>query len=86
MDSDKHELAAMLVKQDPSVINQFKEVLMNILISYFKNNIVLLNNLVEISEKIIMKKKDLELLISILIERPREKIQVDIAEDIDVSK
>jgi hypothetical protein len=59
---------------------------MNILISYFKNNIVLLNNLVEISEKIIMKKEDLELLISTLIERPREKVSVDIAEEIDVSK
>jgi hypothetical protein len=75
MDSDKNELASKLEKQDPAVINLFKEVLMKILISYFKNNIVLLNNLVEISEKIIMKKEDLELLISILIERPREKSQ-----------
>jgi hypothetical protein len=57
MDSDKDELAFKLEKQDPSVINQFKEVLMNILISYFKNNIVLLNNLVEISEKIIIKRR-----------------------------
>jgi hypothetical protein len=73
MESDKNELASKLEKQDPSVINQFKETFMNILISYFKNNIMLLNNLVEISEKIIMKKEDLKLLISILLERPREK-------------
>jgi hypothetical protein len=78
---NSNEVASKLDAQDPTRINQFKETFMNILISYFKNNIILLNNLVELSDKIIMKKEDLALLISILIERPKESVFID---DIDV--
>jgi hypothetical protein len=39
----------------PNNIKQFKEALISILISYFKDNVILLNNLVELSDKIITK-------------------------------
>jgi hypothetical protein len=43
----------------PQNISEFKEALIAVLISYFKNNIVLLNNLIELSDKIITKIDDL---------------------------
>jgi hypothetical protein len=64
----------------PKNVKQFKETFMNILIGYFKNNIILLNNLVELSEKIIMKVDDLELLISILLEIDRSKVMLEVEE------
>jgi hypothetical protein len=39
----------------PQNISEFKEALIAVLISYFKNNVVLLNNLIELSDKIITK-------------------------------
>jgi hypothetical protein len=36
-------------------ISEFKEALIAVLISYFKNNVVLLNNLIELFDKIITK-------------------------------
>jgi hypothetical protein len=51
----------------PSNIKLFKDAFMDILIGYFKNNIILLNNLIELSEKIITKVNDLQLLISLLL-------------------
>jgi hypothetical protein len=39
----------------------------NFMISHFKNNVVLLNNLIELSDKIITKIDDLQLLISFLL-------------------
>ena len=53
---------------------------MIILISYFKNNVILLNNLVELSEKIITKLDDLKLLISLLIDTQPTSIYVDVQE------
>jgi hypothetical protein len=64
----------------PLNIKQFKETLMTILISYFKNNIILLNNLVELSDKIITKLSDLTLLISLLLDIGQDKIQIDVEE------
>jgi hypothetical protein len=64
----------------PTNIKVFKETFMNILIGYFKNNIILLNNLVELSEKIIMKVDDLQLLISILLEIDRSKVMIEVEE------
>jgi hypothetical protein len=64
----------------PDNIKQFKEALILILISYFKNNIILLNNLAELSEKIVTKVDDLKLLISLLTEEPISNIYIDVEE------
>jgi hypothetical protein len=64
----------------PDNIKQFKEALMGILISYFKNNIVLLNNLVELSDKIITKIDDLQLLISLLLDVPVSEVIINVEE------
>jgi hypothetical protein len=67
----------------PDNIKQFKETLMGILISYFKNNIVLLNNLVELSDKIITRIDNLQLLISLLLNVPVSEVIIN-AEEITV--
>jgi hypothetical protein len=64
----------------PDNIKQFKEALILILISYFKNNVILLNNLVELSDKIVTKIDDLKLLISLLIEEPITAINIVVEE------
>jgi hypothetical protein len=64
----------------PKNISYFKEVFLDILIKYFKNNVVLISNLVELSDKIIMKKDDLEYLISILLEIDRKNIDIEVEE------
>jgi hypothetical protein len=64
----------------PSNIKLFKDAFMDILIGYFKNNIILLNNLIELSEKIITKVNDLQLLISLLLEVDRSNILIDVEE------
>jgi hypothetical protein len=51
----------------PKNISEFKEALIAVLISYFKNSVVLLNNLIQLSDKIITKIDDLRLLIVLLI-------------------
>jgi hypothetical protein len=68
------------IPESPDNITHFKETLMSILISYFKNNVILLNNLVELSDKIITKIEDLRLLISILIEEPMSAVYIDVEE------
>jgi hypothetical protein len=42
----------------------------HLLVSYFKNNVILSNNLIELSDKIITKMDDLRLLLSLLISVP----------------
>jgi hypothetical protein len=64
----------------PDSIKQFKEALISILISYFKNNVILLNNLVEFSEKIITKIEDLRLLVSLLIEESPTAVNIEVEE------
>jgi hypothetical protein len=64
----------------PDNIKQFKEALISILISYFKNNVILLNNLVELSEKIITKIEDLRLLIPLLIEESPTVVNIEVEE------
>jgi hypothetical protein len=62
----------------PQNITEFKEVFFTVLISYFKNNVVLLNNLIELSDKIITKIDDLRLLISLLLSIPKADVQVEV--------
>jgi hypothetical protein len=50
----------ILKKSDtPEKISEFKEAFIAVPISYFKNNVVLLNNFIELSDKIITKIDDL---------------------------
>jgi hypothetical protein len=53
--------------QTPEIIKIFKEYLLLTLIDYFKNDIILLNNLLEISKYIVFKEEDIIKLISILV-------------------
>jgi hypothetical protein len=71
-----HESTTLSVKKSdtPPNINEFKEVLIAVLISYFKNNVVLLNNLIELSDKIITKIDDLRLLIDLLLSIPKTDV------------
>jgi hypothetical protein len=64
----------------PNNIKEFKEALMAILISYFKNNVILLNNIVELSDKIKTKIDDLQLLISLLLDVPIADVVVQVEE------
>jgi hypothetical protein len=66
--------------ESPNNIKEFKEALTAILISYFKNNIVLLNNIVELSDKIITKIDDLQLLISLLLDIQIEDVLIQVEE------
>jgi hypothetical protein len=50
------------------------------LISYFKNNVVLLNNLNELSDKIITKIDDLRLLIASLLSIQKADVQIEVEE------
>jgi hypothetical protein len=63
----------------PQDISEFKEALVEVLISYFKNNILLLNNLIELS-KIVTKIDDLRLLIALLLSIPKTDVQVEVEE------
>jgi Ser-tRNA(Ala) deacylase AlaX len=79
----KSDSSQSIRSESPINIKQFKEALILILISYFKNNVVLLNNLVELSDKIITKIDDLRLLVSLLIEESPAAVNIEI-EEIDV--
>jgi hypothetical protein len=72
--------SAILRTETPDNIKRFKETFMLILISYFKNNVILLNNLVELSEKIITKIDDLKQLISLLTEVTTDNIDIVVEE------
>jgi hypothetical protein len=64
----------------PQNISEFKEALIVVLISYFKSNVVLLNNLIELSDKIITKIDDLRPLISLLLSVPALDVGIEVEE------
>jgi hypothetical protein len=66
--------------ETPNNIKQFKEAFISVLISYLKNNVILLNNFVELSDKIITKIEDLRLLISLLIEESTAAVNIEVEE------
>jgi hypothetical protein len=69
------EISTIVKKSDtPQNISEFKEALIAVLMSYFKNNVVLPNNLIELSDKIITKIDDLRLLISLLLSIPKADV------------
>jgi hypothetical protein len=53
--------------QTPEIIKLFRDYLLITLIQYFKDEIILCNNVIETSKRIIMKEIDLKKLIAILI-------------------
>jgi hypothetical protein len=72
-------LAISSVKS-PAVIDnvsKFKDQFTAYLIEYFKNDMVLLNNVLEVSDKIVFKMDDLKVLISTLLEIETSAIQVE---------
>jgi hypothetical protein len=74
-------LPAIVKKSDtPQNISKFKEALISIHISYFKSNVVLLNNLIELFDMIITKLDDLRLLIALLLSIPKADVQVKVEE------
>jgi hypothetical protein len=64
----------------PQNISEFKEALIAVLISYFRNNVVLLNNLIRLFDKIITKIEDLRLLLALLLSIPKSDVQVEVEE------
>jgi hypothetical protein len=67
----------------PENITQFKETFLEILINYFTDEYVLLQNIIEFSKKIVMKEADLKKLIAILVtdgDSSRINIEYDIPE------
>jgi hypothetical protein len=67
----------------PENITQFKETFLEILINYFKNEYVLLQNNIEFSKKKVMKEADLKKLIAVLVrdgDTGRINIEYDIPE------
>jgi hypothetical protein len=53
--------------QTPEIIKIFKEYLLLTLIDYFKNDLILFNNLLEVFKHIVFKEEDIIKLISILV-------------------
>jgi hypothetical protein len=69
----------------PDNVRKFKDLFTKTLIEYFKNDIILLNNLLEISDKIVFKMEDLVLIIATLLDIETSKITITY-EDIITSK
>jgi Golgi nucleoside diphosphatase len=61
----------------PENVRNFKDVFTSILISYFKNDMILINNLLEISSKIVFKIDDLKQILATLLETDVTKINVE---------
>jgi hypothetical protein len=51
----------------PEIIKVFKEYLVKTILDYFKNELILLNNILEVSKYIVFREEDLIKLISILV-------------------
>jgi hypothetical protein len=51
----------------PAIIKLFKDYLLLTLINYFKEDLILINNVIELSKQIVMKEEDLKKLIAILV-------------------
>jgi hypothetical protein len=64
--ADKEEIV-IAPSTTPQMIKSFKDQLLIILINYFKQDVILLNNLIELSKYLIMKEDDLKHLIAILV-------------------
>jgi hypothetical protein len=75
----KKLLPEIIEKSQPTkIIKIFKEYLLLTLINYFKNDLILLNNFLEISKHIIFRKEDIIKLKSILVtEHDVSRIKID---------
>jgi hypothetical protein len=63
--------------QTPDNVKNFKDLFTRTLIGYFKNDIFLINNLLEISDKIVFKLDDLKQILAALIEVDVSKINIE---------
>jgi hypothetical protein len=73
--------------QTQEIIKTFKEYLLLTLINYFKNDIILLNNLLEVFKHIVFKEEDIINLISILVtdgDVSRIKIEYELPDNFNV--
>jgi hypothetical protein len=69
----------------PETIKIFKDYLLQVLINYFKDEFVLMNNIAEFSKKIVFKEEHLKKLIAILVtenDETRIHIEYDVPEKI----
>jgi hypothetical protein len=66
--------------EDTNNLKLFKENLLRILISYFGKNLVLLNNVVELSDGVVTNLDDLTTLVAIITNQPKDKVRVVIKE------
>jgi NH3-dependent NAD+ synthetase len=66
--------------EDTNNLNLFKENLLRILISYFGKNLVLLNNVVELSDGVVTNFDDLTTLVAIITGQSKEQVRVVIKE------
>jgi hypothetical protein len=73
----KSSSAEILMTRSPDNIRRFKDQFTAFLIEYFKNDMILLNNLLEVSDKIVLKIDDLKTLIGILLEIEPAGISVE---------
>jgi hypothetical protein len=64
---EENKLIQIEKYQTPEIIKTFKEYLLLTLIDYFKNEMILLNNIIELSKYIVLKEDDLKKLITILV-------------------
>jgi hypothetical protein len=66
--------------EDTNNLKLFKENLLRILIAYFGKNLVLLNNVVELSDGIVTNLNDLTTLLAIITGQSKEQVRVVIKE------
>jgi hypothetical protein len=66
--------------EDTNNLNLCKENLLRILISYFGKNLVLLNNVVELSDGIVTNLDDLTTLAAIITGQSKEQVRIIIKE------
>jgi hypothetical protein len=66
--------------EETNNLKLFKENLLRILISYFGKNLVLLNNVIELSDGVVTNLDDLTTLVAIITNQPKDKVRVVVNE------
>jgi hypothetical protein len=73
----ENSLEVLKSQISPENVKKFKDLFIGFTIEYFKSEIILLNNVLEISSKIVMKAKDLKTLIAVLLEVDESKVNIE---------
>jgi hypothetical protein len=66
--------------EESNNLKLFKENLLRILISYFGKNLMLLNNVIELSDGVVTNLDDLTTLVAIITNQPKYKVRVVVNE------